>query len=193
MSFLKDGLSYLGESYWGLPNTKEDQVKILDKGNLYFKWGNEKGELLDYLEAFNSFRGLDLSQESHSIKYDIYEKIFISLAEILKLRLKRAVENFDFLCQQRIKIELRDMNFKKELNNVMVEFMDFEKNYFTALDQAKVELIEEEVDDDYKDIRKNLIEGAEAKMVDVEHGIQAFYHRVKTYVVEDKTAKGKES
>lgn len=189
MGVLNQGLNYLGESYWGLPNDKEDQLKILDKGNLYFKWGNDKGELLDYLEAFKCFRSLNLQNIDQHKKYDIYEKIFTSLAQILRLRLKKAVETFEFLCYQRPKIELRDLNFKVELNEIMLEFMEFEKNYFAELDRAKVELVEEEVDDKLKNDRKELLDGAEAKVVEVEQGIQAFYQRVKTYVLDDSSEK----
>lgn len=189
MSVLKEGLNYLGESYWGLPGEKEEQLKILDKGNLYFKWGNEKGELLDYMEAFKCFRGLKLEDAPQNKKFEIYEKIFVSLAQILRLRLKKAVETFEFLCYQRPKIELRDLNFKLELNDIMVEFMDFEKKYFGELDQAKTELVEQELEDQFKNDRKELLDGADAKIVEVEQGIQAFYQRVKTYVLDDKAEK----
>jgi hypothetical protein len=189
MSVLNESLNYLGESYWGIASNKEEQLKTLDKGNLYYRWGNEKGELLDYLQAFNCFRGLKLEGVPQKKKHEIYEKIFISLAQVLRLKLKKAVETFEFLCYQRPKIELRDLNFKKELNDIMVEFMDFEKNYFAELDQAKAELIEEELDDQFKNDRKELLDGAEAKIVEVEQGIQAFYQRVKTYVLDDSTQK----
>jgi len=187
MNTLKEGLAYLGESYWGLPNQKGAKFKVLDKANLYFKWGVQKGELLDFLEAFNGFKSLDLSPEKSSLKFDIYEKILVCLSEILKIRLKKAVESFDFICLQRSKIELRDLNFKKELNEVISLFMDFEERYFVELDNAKLKLIDEDVEDHFKAARKNLLETADLKMAEVEQGIQAFYHRVKAYVEEDQS------
>jgi len=192
MSSLNDGLAYLGESYWGLPNTKEGKFKELDKGNLYYKWGLEKGELLDYLECFKCFSALDLRDESNDLKFDIYQKMLDCLSEILRLRLKKAVEGFDFLCLQRPKIELRDLNFKKEVNDIVVEFIDFEKVYFENLDEIKSNLIAEDLEDDFKERRKNLLESAEVKMSEVEQAIQAFYHRIKVYVEEDSSKTSEE-
>jgi len=193
MSSLKDGLSYLGESYWGLPSNKEEKFKELDKGNLYFKWGLDKGELQDYLESFRCFKELDLREESNELKFDIYQKMLDCLSEILRLRLKKAVEGFDFLCLQRPKIELRDLNFKKELNDVVVEFIDFEKDYFENLDEIKSKLISEELEDAFKERRKNLLESADVKLSEVEQAIQAFYHRIKIYVEEDSDKNSEEA
>lgn len=193
MGFLKEGMMYLGESYWGLPNQKNKMLKELDRGNLYYKWGHEKGELLDYLQSYDCFEKLDLEEQSSDLKFDVYSKKLDCISEILRIKLNKAVESFDFLCQQRAKIELRDLNFKIELNDVIVEFMEFEENYFAHLAENKASLVAEEFEDAFKEARKNLLESSESKTSEVEQGIEAFYLRIKEYVEADSSSDNEDS
>ncbi|MBF0245100.1 MAG: hypothetical protein HQL31_07480, partial [Planctomycetes bacterium] len=109
------------------------------------------------------------------------------LIELLREELKEAVNWFNFLCDNRMRIELREKDFSKELDRKISDFMEAEEDL-----QGQSEMIKENfskcalLSEASKAKRKELLGAFEKEKGKVDQGIEAFYGRVKEYVQADK-------
>jgi uncharacterized membrane protein YheB (UPF0754 family) len=180
---LKEALGYFGRSYCGLPNAQSDLDIQLEKGKLYHKWGQISGELDDFQQSYDNLIEVESDKLTPAKNLQRCELLLENLQNILKLRLKLASEIFDFLCENRLRIELRDLDFKKELHDRTEEFMAFEETMLTEGDELKKFMLSLSLDDQLKGQRKELLEAFDKGMKAVGDGLEAFYHRVKAYVL----------
>lgn len=182
MPLLKETLGYLGRSFWGLPNDQKELQDSLSRGRLYHRWGKESAELDDYEQSFDSMMevsGLDLDSAED---LERCETLLVNVLEMLRLRLKAASEDFEFLCDHRLRIELRDLDFKKELHLKVAEFMDYEERVFSKGEQVKAMVLAMDLQDEEKQGRKELLESFDKGVYEISDGIEAFYLRIKEYV-----------
>lgn len=179
---LKESLFYLGRSYWGLPNQREEVQSHMDRGKLYLDWGHDSAELEDFEEAYQSLikiPGEELNPDEDMARQS---KLLLCITEVLQLRLRKAAETFEFLCESRLRIELRDLDFKKELNDRIVEFMDEEMEMLERSEGLKRSLSQMEVSENLKEKRMRILEEFEGKLKSVSEGMEAFYERVRDYI-----------
>lgn len=183
MSVVEEGLRYFGMSFMGIQDDSEKALEIFDKANLYYRWGRESGEKDDFHNAFKYYVQIEDAILEDEKVLEKYENLFGTMAQILQLELKKSVENFKFLTEHKLRMELRDINFPKELDNKMNEFIGMEEEIFNDSDVLKKAfsdyLLEKGAD---KEARKDILENYEKKLQEVHDGIEAFYLRIKEYV-----------
>ena len=183
---LNEAFDYFGRSFWGLPNKENDLDIEIEKGRLYYKWGETSGELDDFQQSYDHLFHLEVPHLTPAKNLERCELLLNSLQNILKLRLQMASEIFEFLCENRLRIELRDMDFKKELHERTEEFMSFEESMVNQGEELKKFMLTLNLSDELKGQRKDLLENFDRGMKSVCDGLEAFYHRVKDYVRKGK-------
>lgn len=181
---LKDTLGYLGRSFWGLPDREEERLKAYDRGMLYQRWGLQSGELDDFKQSFESLKSIELDTDELNTKGELKrcEVLLSDILELLRLRLVSANEDFQFLSDHRLRIELRDLDFKSELHKKVAEFMDDEEMTFANGDEVKALLLELDLQDEDKEKRKVLLEAFESGLESISQEIEKFYLMIKEYV-----------
>lgn len=183
---IKEAIRYLGIGYMDLADPLDEVYQRLDKANLYYRWGQQKGEKDDYIQAYDAYLSIlndNLDGESILSKYDNLLTIYL---EVLKLELKEVVENFEFLCSHRLRIELRGIDFAVELNRNISKFLDREEFMQESADELKKELTDVPLNDSQKEQRKELLEIFDQQKEQVNSGVEAFYNRVRDYVSESQ-------
>jgi hypothetical protein len=183
MPLLKETFGYLGRSFWGLPDGNKELQDALSRGRLYHGWGKESAELDDYEQSFDSMMEVSglLALESGE-DLERCETLLTDVLEMLRLRLKLASEDFEFLCGHRLRIELRDLDFKKELHEKIAAFMDYEEHILLKGEEVKSMVFAMDLQDQEKQGRKDLLESFDLGVQEVSAGIEAFYLRIKEYV-----------
>jgi hypothetical protein len=182
MTLVRDTLDYLGRSFWGLPNKSKELQDSLSRGRLYHGWGEKSGELNDFENSFENMNSVSELQLGTLEDLERCEILLENILSILKLRLKSASEDFVFLCDHRMRIELRDLDFKTELHQKVVEFMDYEERYLVESENVKQMLMSLELEDEEKHHRQELLEAFEKGLQDVCDAVESFYKRVKDYI-----------
>jgi hypothetical protein len=179
---LDQALSYLGRSFWGLRDPGAENQSFLDQGRRLYHWGNESGLLDDYEQSFSHLVKVPLEALSLTEALECHHMLFDNLIHMLKLRLKETCEVFDFLCVHRPKIEIRDLDFPKELHLKIEEFIKLEEQWLSNGQDLKKRLLGISLPESQINTRKNTLEHFERHLSEVEDGIEAFYHRVLTYI-----------
>ena len=179
-------MGYFGRSFCGLPNKESELDMEMEKGKLYYKWGESSGELDDFQQSYDHLFKVDAPALTPKINLERCDLLLNNLQNILKLRLKMASETFEFLCENRLRIELRDLDFKKELHERTEEFMAFEEAMVNQGEELKKFMLALTLTDELKGQRKELLENYDRGMKSVGDGLEAFYHRVKDYVRKGK-------
>lgn len=180
----KEAIHYLGMSYMGLPDEVEGVNKILDKANLYSKWGSESGEKNDFYQSFHAFMQVDDQLLDDEVVMEKYEKMVSVFLEIMRIELKEVADVFSFLSESRMRMELRGVNFPEELNGNISKFIQTEEELQKKSDELKGKLVECELGDNFKDRRNELLEKLDAEKESINKGIEAFYNRIKEYISE---------
>ena len=183
---LKEAMGYFGRSFCGLPNKESDIDIEMEKGKLFYKWGESSGELDDFQQSYNHLFNVEAPDLTQKMNLERCDLLLKNLQNILKLRLKMASEIFEFLCENRLRIELRDLDFKKELHERSEEFMAFEESMILQGEEIKKFMLTLVLADDLKGQRKDLLENYDRGLKSISDGMEAFYHRVKDYVRKEK-------
>jgi hypothetical protein len=184
MKILNETLGYLGKSFWGIQDDHKSSELSMDRGELLHRWGEESGALDDYEQSYRSLQDMseDILSSDDALKR--YRMLFNDLLHMLKLRLRGASQVFEFLCEHRMKIELRDLDFPRELHIKIEEFMTIEEQLLMESQEIKTAFIQVDLPDPLVRERKKLLEGFEKQLSEIEDGIEAFYHRVHSYIKE---------
>lgn len=182
MKSFDQALTYLGRSFWGLSDPHTDHQSSLDQGRRLYHWGNESGLLDDYEQSFDHLVEVPLEILSLTEVLECHQMLFDNLIHMLKLRLKETSEVFDFLCVHRTKIEIRDIDFPKELHQKIEEFIKLEEQWFSNGQDLSKRFLAINLPESQIKNRKDTLEHFERHLSEVEDGIEAFYHRVLTYI-----------
>lgn len=185
MTLIEESLRYAGMSYFGIEDSQELVLQKLDRAELYYRWGRESGERDDFIQAAQAFSKVEDGLLDENRVLAKYEKELDSVLKIIQLGLKAAVEDFDFLCVNRLKLELRDIVFEQQLALKLYGFMDEEEARHVDAELSKQKLMELRLDDSRKESRKIILETFSAGLQELEQGIDAFYQRVKKYISEN--------
>lgn len=184
MNLINEAVRYLGMGYWNLPDEALAFRDALDRGNLYYRWGKEGGKRGDFYEALAGLSGIaDEKLPTENMVLDKYNKLLDTLLEIMRLETTDAAYWFEFLCDNRARIELRDLSFADELKKKMSEFMDREENLQKNIEDIKSSFTHfQGFSDPLKEKRKTALADFEKEKGKVDRGIEAFYGRIREYV-----------
>lgn len=182
MKLHQEAIRYLSIGYAGLPDKAAELRDAIDKASLYFRWGQESGEKDDYMNAFAGFNQVADEKLNEAELLDKYEKLLLSHIEIMRIELKDAVELFNFLCDNRMRIELRGIAFRMEVDVKINLYMDREEELQTLADKTKAGLLAGSLNDEHKDKRKKILEKFDREKEHINKGIEAFYNRIKEYI-----------
>lgn len=188
MNLLQETASYLGMGYLDLPDDEHELREEINRANLYYRWGKESGQKDDFYQVL---RGLETVDDAKLARrgglLPKYDRMLDACLEILRLELKDAAFWFDFLCEHRMRIELREMSFGGELDRKIGDFMDREEGLQRRTDEIRGRLTEiHDLSDEDRESRKKMMENFETERKKVSEGIEAFYARVKEYVRQGK-------
>ena len=161
--------------------------QTLEKGELFYRWGEQSGEKNDFHQAYEHLLKAEDENLNENQLIRKYEKIIQSCVYILKYELGEIVEVFNFLCHNKLKIELRDINFPKELAQKMNHFMEIEQFFQENISMLTDSLNNIELSSSFKEERMKILETSENSHSEVNEGIQAFYARVKEFLEKKKT------
>ena len=182
MTVLSEAIRYFNIGYLNQPDLINDMHKALEKGELFYRWGEQSGECNDFHQAYEHLKLTDDENLNENQLIRKYNKILLSCVSILQNELREIVEAFTFLCSNKLKIELRDLNFPKELNSKMEVFLNLEKEFQDNISELTASLNNLELSGSYKEDRMKILELTEKNHNEVNEGIQAFYARVKEYI-----------
>jgi hypothetical protein len=182
VTVLSEGIRYFKIGYLSQPDLINEMYQKLEKGELYYRWGEQSGERNDFHKAYSYLMEAEDDILSEILLIRKYEKVLLSCVNVLKYELGEIVEVFNFLCNNKLKIELRDINFPKELSSKMNTFMDIEGQFQNNISNLTVALNNLELNGSYKEDRMRILENSEKSHSEVNEGIQAFYARVKEFL-----------
>lgn len=182
MTALSEGLRYFKIGYLNQPDLINDMHETLEKGELFYRWGEQSGERNDFHQAYEHLLQARDENLNEILLVRKYEKIIQSCVLILKYELGEIVEVFNFLCHNKLKIELRDINFPKELAKKMDDFIIIEEAFQQNISELTDSLNNIELSGSFKEDRMRILEISENSHSEVNEGIQAFYARVKEFL-----------
>ncbi len=183
MSVMHEAIRYAGMGWFGLPDPSAAELDNETRAQLYFKWGGQSNQKDDYYQCLKAYKEVPDENMDSPRLLKKYKLSLSALLELLKLELKDAVNWFDFLCSNRMRIEIREISFANELNVKIGSFLHVEEDLqvqFDGVCKAYTD-IELEKDGD-RDSRKRCLEEMVKQHKGICQGLDAFYHRVQEYV-----------
>lgn len=182
MGLFSESIRYMNLGYFNDPDHLNENYQLLEKGLLYFSWGIQSHERNDFHQAFQHLTQVKDEFISEIQVLDRHIKLLSASLNILQFELKEVVDVFDFLNQNKLRIELRDLNFKKQIDDKINSFTEIEEECQKNILDITRSFNEYNFNETHMQKRIDFLVNFETDHNQINEGIQAFYIRIKEFI-----------